>query len=253
MNARTLTAFACAIAALASLGSVPAAAGERLDNIVKNNTLRVGTPGDYRPFAMKEDSGYAGHDIDVVKAMAEVYGWKVEFVPTTWKQMAADLKDNRFDVAVGGITRSPARALIADFLPAYAPFGKVALVNVKMKNKFRTLDDLNQPDVRVIKNPGGTNEAFVLANLTRAKVSTHDKNFEIPGLIAEGRGDVMITENAEEGQAPPRRLPRKPAHARQLHGLHAARRRPRLHARDELSLGPSGSPRRTQVHRGKVA
>ena len=181
MNARALTAFACAIAALASLGSVPAAAGERLDNIVKNNTLRVGTPGDYRPFAMKEDSGYAGHDIDVVKAMAEVYG----------------CKDNRFDVAVGGITRSPARALTADFLPAYAPFGKVALVNVKMKNKFRTLDDLNQPDVRVIKNPGGTNEAFVLANLTRAKVSTHDKNFEIPGLIAEGRGDVMITENAE--------------------------------------------------------
>lgn len=119
MNARALTAFACAIAALASLGSVPAAAGERLDNIVKNNTLRVGTPGDYRPFAMKEDSGYAGHDIDVVKAMAEVYGWKVEFVPTTWKQMAADLKDNRFDVAVGGITRSPARALTADFLPAY--------------------------------------------------------------------------------------------------------------------------------------
>ena len=45
MNARALTAFACAIAALASLGSVPAAAGERLDNIVKNNTLRVGTPG----------------------------------------------------------------------------------------------------------------------------------------------------------------------------------------------------------------
>ena len=226
MNARALTAFACAIAALASLGSVPAAAGERLDNIVKNNTLRVGTPGDYRPFAMKEDSGYAGHDIDVVKAMAEVYGWKVEFVPTTWKQMAADLKDNRFDVAVGGITRSPARALTADFLPAYAPFGKVALVNVKMKNKFRTLDDLNQPDVRVIKNPGGTNEAFVLANLTRAKVSTHNKNFEIPGPHrrrqgrrhdhGKRRGEAL----REEGQAPPRRLPRKPAHARQLHGLH---------------------------------
>lgn len=47
MNARTLTAFACAAAALVSLGSAPAAAGERLDNIVKNNTLRVGTPGDY--------------------------------------------------------------------------------------------------------------------------------------------------------------------------------------------------------------
>ena len=40
MNARALTAFACAIAALASLGSVPAAAGERLDNIVNPNFER---------------------------------------------------------------------------------------------------------------------------------------------------------------------------------------------------------------------
>ena len=197
MKKSTLAALCCTAAAALGLASMPAAAGERLDNIVKTNTLRVGTPGDYRPFAMKEDSGFAGHDIDVVNAMAAIYGWKVEFVQTSWKKMAEDLKANRFDVAVGGITRSPARALFADFLPAYAPFGKVALVNVKNKNRFKSLDDLNQPDVRVIKNPGGTNEAFVLANLKKAQISTHDKNYEIPGLIAEDKGDVMITENAE--------------------------------------------------------
>ena len=197
MKKTTLAAICCAAAATLAMVSTPAAAGERLDQIVKTNTIRVGTPGDYRPFAMKEDTGFAGHDIDVVNAMAKVYGWKVEFVQTSWKKMAEDLKANRFDVAVGGITRSPARALFADFLPAYAPFGKVALVNVKNKDRFKSLDDLNQPDVRVIKNPGGTNEAFVLANLKKAQVSTHEKNYEIPGLIAEDKGDVMITENAE--------------------------------------------------------
>lgn len=197
MKKTTLAAICCAAAATLAMVSTPAAAGERLDQIVKTNTIRVGTPGDYRPFAMKEDTGFAGHDIDVVNAMAKVYGWKVEIVQTSWKKMAEDLKANRFDVAVGGITRSPARALFADFLPAYAPFGKVALVNVKNKDRFKSLDDLNQPDVRVIKNPGGTNEAFVLANLKKAQVSTHEKNYEIPGLIAEDKGDVMITENAE--------------------------------------------------------
>ena len=45
--------------------------------------------------------------------------------------MADDLGNNKFDVVVGGITRTPARILFADFLPAYAPFGKVALVNIK--------------------------------------------------------------------------------------------------------------------------
>ena len=102
---------------------------------------------------MKEGDQFVGHNIDVIKEMVAVYGWKVEFVHTSWKAMADDLKANRFDVAVGGITRSAARVTYADFLPAYAPFGKVALVHQKSKNRFKTLNDLNQPDVRVIKNP----------------------------------------------------------------------------------------------------
>lgn len=172
-------------------------AGERLDNIVKTNTLRVGTPGDYRPFAMKENGKFVGHDIEVIQELAAVFGWKVEFVQTSWKTMAGDLKADKFDVAVGGITRTPARIMTADFLPAYAPFGKVALVHVKNKARFKKPEDLNSPDVHVIKNPGGTNEQYVLNNLKKAKVSTHDKNYEIPGLIAAGKGDVMITETAE--------------------------------------------------------
>ena len=107
------------------------------------------------------------------------------------------LTANKFDVAVGGITRSPARVVTGDFLPAYAPFGKVALINKKNKNKLTSLEKLNDPNVTVIKNPGGTNEQFVLQNLTKAKILTHEKNYEIPQLIAEGKGDLMITENAE--------------------------------------------------------
>ena len=37
----------------------------------------------------------------------------------------------------------------------------------------------------------------MLDKLKSAQVSTHDKNAEIPGLIAEGKGDVMITETYE--------------------------------------------------------
>ena len=49
----------------------------------------------------------------------------------------------------------------------------------------------------VIKNPGGTNEQYVLEHLKKAQVKTHDKNYEIPGMIAKDEGDVMITETAE--------------------------------------------------------
>lgn len=191
--------LALAATALAtSLSLAPLAhAGPRLDKIMDGKLIRVGTPGDYRPFAIKTDAGYAGHDIDVVEAMAKELGVKIEYVPTTWPNLMKDLQANKFDVAVGGITRNVARIRLVEMLPGYAPFGKVALVRSAEKARYQAPADLNKPEVRVIKNPGGTNEAYVLENLKAAQVSTHDKNAEIPALIAEGKGDVMITETFE--------------------------------------------------------
>ena len=186
------------IAALALAAAAPTAwAGERLDKIMDAKVLRVGTPGDYRPFAMKEGDGYVGHDIDAIEAMAKELGVKIEYVATSWPNLMKDLQANKFDIAVGGITRNVTRIRSVAMLPGYAPFGKVALVRTEDKAKFRTAQDLNQASVRVIKNPGGTNETYVLQNLKAAQVSTHEKNAEIPALIASGKGDVMITETYE--------------------------------------------------------
>ena len=187
-----------------------AQAGPRLDKIMETKVIRVGTPGDYRPFAIKTDTGFSGHDIDLIETMAKELGVKVEYVQTSWPNLMKDLQSNQFDVAVGGITRNVNRIRMVEMLPGYAPFGKVALVRSADKAKFTTADSLNQSSVRVIKNPGGTNEAYVLANLKAAQVATHDKNAEIPALIADGKGDVMITETYE--------------------ALHYAKADPRLHA-----------------------
>ena len=205
-------AFALAVAAVAvSLSFTQAVqAGPRLDKIMETKVIRVGTPGDYRPFAIKTDTGFSGHDIDLIETMAKELGVKVEYVQTSWPNLMKDLQSNQFDVAVGGITRNVNRIRMVEMLPGYAPFGKVALVRSADKAKFTTADSLNQSSVRVIKNPGGTNETYVLANLKAAQVATHDKNAEIPALIADGKGDVMITETYE--------------------ALHYAKADPRLHA-----------------------
>lgn len=185
------------LAAALSLAAA-AQAGTRLDQIMESKVIRVGTPGDYRPFAIKTDKGgYEGHDIDLIEAMAKQLGVKVEYVQTSWPNLLKDISADKFDVAVGGITRNAARIAKVEMLPGYAPFGKVALVRKDEASKYKTVDDLNQASVHVIKNPGGTNETFVLENLKQAKASTHDKNAEIPGLIAEAKGDVMITETYE--------------------------------------------------------
>lgn len=51
---KTFLAALCGAVVSAGLAA-PVFAGDRLDNIVGTNTLRVGTPGDYWPFSLKKD------------------------------------------------------------------------------------------------------------------------------------------------------------------------------------------------------
>ena len=126
-----------AVVSLAVLASSQVMAGPRLDQVLQSKTLRVGTPGDYRPFAIQTDGAYSGHDIDVIEAMAKEMGVKVAYVPTTWPNLMADLQADKFDVAVGGITRNVTRISQAQMLPGYAPFGKVALVRKAEAGKYK--------------------------------------------------------------------------------------------------------------------
>lgn len=46
-------------------------------------------------------------------------------------------------------------------------------------------------------NPGGTNQSFVNENFKNAEVIVIENNLEIPGKVASGEVDVMITDSIE--------------------------------------------------------
>ena len=82
--------------------------------------LRVGLPGDYRPFAMKDPdapSGYSGHDVELLEALGKAAGLIVVFLPTSWPDLERDLLAGRFDAAAGGLTPTKTRAACGRFLP----------------------------------------------------------------------------------------------------------------------------------------
>jgi cyclohexadienyl dehydratase len=79
----------------------------------------------------------------------------------------------------------------------YLANGKTILCRKSEADRFQSLADLDKPEVRVMVNPGGLNEKFANENLTHATIIVHQKNEEIPTLVAEGKADVMITEITE--------------------------------------------------------
>ena len=81
----------------------------------------------------------------------------------------------------------------------YLGNGKTVLCRREDAEKYTSLEAIDRPEVRVMENPGGLNEKFARENLPNATLIIHDVNQEIPGLIAAGEADVMITEIMEAG------------------------------------------------------
>ena len=79
----------------------------------------------------------------------------------------------------------------------YLNNGKTILCRKDDAQRFQSLDDMNRPEVTVMVNPGGLNEKFANEHLAKAKIVVHQKNEEIPSLVAEGKADIMITEIVE--------------------------------------------------------
>ena len=171
----------------------------RLDAIVASRVLRVGTTGDYRPFtALDKATGeYSGFDIDLARSLGEALGAKVEFVPTTWAGLARDLEDGAFDIAMGGVSITLDRQKKGFFSAPYLREGKTAIARCADQAKYETLADIDRPGVRVITNPGGTNERFDRAHLHAAGIVVYPDNLSIFDQLAAGEADVMITDASE--------------------------------------------------------
>lgn len=171
----------------------------KLDEIIERGYIRVGMTGDYKPFTYlnPETKQYEGYDVDAAKELGKDLGVEVRFVNTTWSTMMKDLQADKFDIAVGGVTRNTARQKTAYVSQGYVSFGKAPLIRLEDKDKYRSIEDINKPTVRIGVNPGGTNEVFVREHLTKAKVTVVPNNLDIPHLVADGTYDVMITDTVE--------------------------------------------------------
>lgn len=79
----------------------------------------------------------------------------------------------------------------------YLKAEKTFLMRKEDINKHKTTEDVNNSNLRVMINPGGTYEKFALEHLNNSNITVHSINEEIPGLISKGIADTTVTEAME--------------------------------------------------------
>ena len=183
---------------LVLLLTVTAQAESKLQTILKNKELRVGTTGDWDPMSVKDPAtnSYKGFDIDVMNELAKDMGVKVKFVPTDWKTIVSGITADRYDISTS-VTKTDKRAEVAGFTETYYKYGTVPLVLKKNLKKFSTWESLNNKNVTIATTLGTSQEEKAKEFFPKSKL----KSVEAPARdfqeVLAGRADGNITSSTE--------------------------------------------------------
>lgn len=185
------------LALLPLMGLQPANA-KNWQEIKQAGELRIGVPGDYAPLAFHDPQGnLVGYDIDMARSLGEALQLKVSFVPTSWPTLSADLAADNFDIAMGGVTATPGREAQFALSTAVVKNGKIALANCAKAKDFPSLEAIDRKEVRVIVNPGGTNQSYVDGHIKQAQIIRTQNNVANLQGIRDSDAEIMFTDLIE--------------------------------------------------------
>ena len=128
----------------------------------------IATDTSFPPFEFKSSNNeYVGIDIDLVKKIAELEGFEVEFRPMDFGGIIPALQSGQVDAAIAGASITEERKNTVDFSDPYYETGVVAVVRDD-NTTIKTLEDLAGKRVAV-KN--GTEGAKLAEDKLKGKAN----------------------------------------------------------------------------------
>ncbi|EME39910.1 hypothetical protein DOTSEDRAFT_65813 [Dothistroma septosporum NZE10] len=181
-----------------------------LDTIMARGYLRIGTTGDYKPFSYLTNATavpnstffnttYVGADIDMAQALSNALSLPSPpvLVPSVWANLTKDISADKFDIGMGGISITLARAQTAFFSTPVQRAGKIGCMRCADRAKYTDITSLDIPGVKIAANPGGTNEAFDRANFANAEIVMVEDNNAVYQAVVNGTADAMVSDKIE--------------------------------------------------------
>jgi cyclohexadienyl dehydratase len=182
---------------LAAIQPGAAETPDRLEQVLKRGTLRVGTTFDTPAFSMRNAATGEpeGFDIDALKTLAPALGVKIDYVKMTFGSMMADLAADKFDMAMSGMGRTLERARTATFSKPYMRYGKLLMIRSADRDRFKSLADVDRPGIRVTYNKGGLNDRFANTEFKQATPIGFASNEEATAALLGGAVDAQVSDS----------------------------------------------------------
>ncbi|MBM7854996.1 lysine-arginine-ornithine-binding protein [Desulfohalotomaculum tongense] len=187
-----VTLLVLALIALAGCGSGTDKA--KSDSANEANVLKVGTDVAFPPFEFEENGKYTGFDIDLIHAIAEEAGYKVDLQPMQFSGLIPALQAGNVDVGIAGITITDERKEQVNFTEPYIDAGQIIAVRAD-EEEIKSVDDLKG---KVLGAKIGTTGAKMAEELKQdgklKEIKLYDNNPESYLDLESGNVDAVIVD-----------------------------------------------------------
>lgn len=162
-----------------------------IEQIKKNDVIRVGVFADNPPFGYVDSQGKnQGFDIAIAKHIAkDLLGDenKIEYVVTEAANRVEFLKSDKVDVVLASFSVTPERKEVVDFAE---PYLKASLgIASSQKNPINSVADLENKTL--IVNKGSSSDSYFTKNYPKVKLLKFEQNTDAFNALKDGRGDAI--------------------------------------------------------------
>ncbi|HLR75401.1 MAG TPA: transporter substrate-binding domain-containing protein [Virgibacillus sp.] len=141
------------------------------------------------PFEFKEDGEYVGFDIDLIHAVADEAGFKINFETTNFDGIIPGLQTGQFDIAIAGIGITEERAEKIDYSDPYYESG-LRLAVAKDNDSINGIEDLDGKTVAT--RLGSTSAAFIDENIEGAEANQYEQLDQAYLAVENGSVDAIL-------------------------------------------------------------
>ncbi|MFA6890456.1 MAG: transporter substrate-binding domain-containing protein [Sphaerochaetaceae bacterium] len=166
------------------------------DNPLKGKSVKVGCSATFVPFESiemdaKGNKTHVGMNIDIIKAVVEKNGGKVEFIDMPFKSLIAGIQAGQIDFASGGMAPTEERKKALDFSDVFF-YPRNAIV-YRSEDSYPTLDSLKGKTVAYVF---GTNYQQVAEGIPGVKAVGIQGSPACIEEVKSKRADACIIDGA---------------------------------------------------------
>lgn len=161
-------------------GSYSDAAGQQK----KEAVLRVGSDLNYPPFEYEDNGRPAGFDMELIAAVADRMGAKLEVENITFGDLIAAVNDNKVDAVISGMEGTDARAKELIFCDPYVEKTGYAVLKNAGDNAVNGWNDLAG---KVVATQAGTRHTELSIDFGAVRVEAFDEKENVIKALKDGK------------------------------------------------------------------